>query len=311
MLTAVCMVALLFVVALVVNVGIAYTEKSQLQNGADAAALAVAQTCAKRTATSPCQAGVVDAGLQTMANSMVNGNSNDGTSAVSLAMGSGTVTATVSTVSSDGNKIVLPISGVDATVRAEAAAVWGGVRSGKPILPITFGGCELDPTTHPMNGVDRVLIAHGDLPGGGKCSAWNSSSGLNMPGGFGWLITGSDCTPTVTVDNPYAQSSTGASVPSGCKSIINVSLVGTEVLLPIFGYADGTGANGKYKIIGWGVFVLKGWNLPSNDVNPYNWTASHSVKGLYGHFIRKLTYEEGFTFGGPSEFGATGVSLSK
>jgi Flp pilus assembly protein TadG len=312
-LTAVCMVALLFVVAVVVNVGISYAEKAQLQNGADAAALAVANTCAGRATTTPCVAGVVDGPLQTLANSMVNSNSNDGSSSVILTMGTGTVTATVSTVSSDGNKIILPISGVNATVRALAAATWGGIYSGMPVIPITVGGCELDPTKYPMDGTDRVVLIHGTFDGHGsnkeiKCDSWNPEAGLNMPGGFGWLDTSDGCKPNITIDDPWVDSKTGASIPTGCGDLFTPELVGQTVLIPIFGYKDGTGSNGEYEIVGWGVFVVRGWHFPSTTVN---WPVGNGAQGLYGHFVKTVSYKDGFTMGGTTTYGASQVKLTK
>jgi hypothetical protein len=309
-LTALFAVILLIMVALVADVGLIYAEKAQLQNAADSAALAVAGECS----TDVAHCTVAD--RQPTANALANENSNDNSSKVGLTISGGVVTATTSTTSGGGNSLSLPFgswTGLSSTtVEAVAQATWGGINSGTPTLPITFGACELDPVNHPMDGVDRVLIAHGSLTNDGKCSAWNTSAGLNMPGGFGWLKTGSNCTPTITVDNPWVESSPGASTPSGCAGIINTSSVGKTFLVPIYGYANGTGASGGYKIVGWGVFVLKGWNLPANNpTNTFNWPASNSVKGLFGHFIKMLSYEDGFTYDGPPEYGATGAKLIK
>lgn len=65
--------------ALVIDVGQLYVERAQLQNGADAAALAVAKSCAG----GPCAPG--------MATQYADANASDGVSAVSLVCGSGTL----------------------------------------------------------------------------------------------------------------------------------------------------------------------------------------------------------------------------
>lgn len=299
-LTAMCMVGLLLVVALVVNMGIGYNEKAQLQNGADAAALAVAGACGVRMNTSPCTPGMNDPVLNAIANNLANGNSNDGHSGVTLVIGDGQVTATTSTLDGGSPTISMPISGANVGVQATASAAWGGVKSGTPVLPLTFGACELNP----MDGVDRVVVVHGS----GKCASWNSSSGLNMPGGFGWLAVGSGCQTLITINDPWVDSKTGASIPGGCKGLFTSALIGQTVLLPIFGFADGTGANGTYKIIGWGVFVVEGFNFPSATVN---WPTGKGTKGLFGHFVTQLTYEQGFTYGGPSVFGSVTSWLTK
>ncbi len=65
--------------ALVIGVGQLYAERAQLQNGADAAALAVARSCATGTCT-PGSAGA-----------FANANAKDGVAAVNLVCGSGSL----------------------------------------------------------------------------------------------------------------------------------------------------------------------------------------------------------------------------
>jgi len=291
------MVVLLLMVAMVVDAGMAYAEKAQLQNGADAAALAVAGDCANNTA---CTA----TGELSLAVSLANGNSNDGTSQVSLTISGGVVTSTTSTISGGNHFLSFPLAGLTGhatgSVQAVAQASWGGPKSGPTVLPVTFGACELNP----MDGIDRKIVVHGS----GKCSSWNPSAGLNMPGGFGWLDVSSGCKPNISIDNPWVDSKTGASIPGGCDGLFSPSLVGTTVLVPIFGFADGTGANGTYKIIGWGVLLVKGWNFPSTTVN---WPYGKGTKGIYGHFVKKLSFADGFTWGGTTVYGALEVKLIK
>ena len=303
--SALLSVVLLLIVAMMVDFGLVYTEKAQLQNAADAAALAVAGDCAKKIGTpGACPIDGIGTGQQSMANSLANNNSNDGSSRVALTNIGGVVTATTSTLSSGNHFLAMPLAaltGFDtAEIKAQAQASWGGIKSGSPVLPLTVGACELNP----MGGADRMLVIHGSQ----KCAAWNESSGLNMPGGFGWLTTTAGCQSSISVDNPWVDSKTGASVPSGCDTLFKPSLSGQSVLVPIFGFADGTGASGTYKILGWGVFVVKGWNFPSVT---YNWPFSNGNKGLYGHFTKEISYNEGFTWGGTTEYGAIKVKLTK
>ena len=51
---AILLVTLLGFVAIAVDVGVIYSERAQLQSGADASAIAVAQKCAKNTADTQC-----------------------------------------------------------------------------------------------------------------------------------------------------------------------------------------------------------------------------------------------------------------
>src|SRR5690349_7672370 len=60
--------------ALAVDMGAGWWEKSQLQSGADSAALSVAQACAKSTTTGPCTTAT------TVAQGIANASANDGVS---------------------------------------------------------------------------------------------------------------------------------------------------------------------------------------------------------------------------------------
>jgi len=88
--TALLMVALLGFAAVSVDVGANYAERRQLQNGADAAALAVAQESSCRTSATP----------TTTAQTLVQANVNDGlaTGSAVIDQAVGKVTATASPV---------------------------------------------------------------------------------------------------------------------------------------------------------------------------------------------------------------------
>lgn len=318
-LTAVCMVALLLVVALVVNVGMSYTEKAQLQNGADAAALAVAKTCASRATTTPCVAGVVDGPLQTMANSLVNGNSNDGSSSVVLTMGTGTVTATVSTVSSDGNKIILPISGINATVRALAAAGWGGPSAGAAAFPLTFSDCQFN-----LSGTVQLLQIHMTDPAH-DCE--RGPSGLIIPGGFGWLDQDpGQCQATVNMNagGGIVGGDTGVSPPTNCDAVLNGWIAKINagqkaiVILPVYDGVTGEGSNSLFHIRGFAAFEVLGWKFSGSGTPVVFHNTGHSppainctgaCRGIIGKFI-EYTADSGWTPGGPG-LGAHIIGLTK
>ncbi|NVM99295.1 hypothetical protein G6035_11590 [Arthrobacter sp. SDTb3-6] len=304
------MVAMLVMVALVVDVGMVYSEKGQLQNAADSAALAVAGECSKNPP--PCAAST----WQTTANTLANQNSSDGQSTVEIEIADSVVTATTSTLNNGGDSLSLPFGSwtglSSAKVEAVAQAAWGGIFSGPPTLPLTFGNCELNPDKYPLDGPDRTILLHSKS----KCSGI-TSSGINMPGGFGWLATNGTCNLIISVDQ-WAANDPGGNNP--CPDLFTPSLVGQTALVPIFGDVTGTGAGAQYKIVGWGVFLVKGWSFGAGLV--VNWPAcvnpdkaaglcSPSDTGLYGHFVKQLTYEEGLTYGGTTEYGATAVHLIK
>jgi len=117
--------------ALVIDIGAMYAERRQLQNGADAAALAVALECAKGR---PC---VSDISGNVLAAQYANGNANDGEARldnVTPNFGRQEVKVGLSTLN-DGATALPPVfgrlvardDGYDgATIQADATARWGG-----------------------------------------------------------------------------------------------------------------------------------------------------------------------------------------
>ncbi len=73
-LVAILMVVLLGSVAIAVDVGAIYSERAQLQSGADAAAIATAQKCARDAGSESCST------TSTLAGSLANQNALDGMS---------------------------------------------------------------------------------------------------------------------------------------------------------------------------------------------------------------------------------------
>lgn len=300
-LTALLMVVLLLMVAMVLNVGMAYTEKAQLQNAADAAALAAANCKAHKTCT--------ESQAQVLAGSLVDSNSNDGESDVALKFTENQVNATTSTRSGLNDFLSLPFAGItghaEGRVNASATASWGGIASGPAVLPFTFGACQVA-----IGEADSKILLHNDSDVK-KCDAWNPSSGLNGPGGFGFLQPNSSCKVAVSVD-ATTPSKPGNSMPGGCDGVLQANL-GKTVLVPIFSaFIKVTGGGpDKYEIAGWGAFVLTGWNIPSNIPKKAG-TWSGSGTGLAGHFVKILTYQEGFTYGAaPDKFDNAVAKLIK
>ena len=101
--TALLMVFLLGITAIVVDVGLIYAERFQLQNGADAAALAIAQDCAAASCSSPGETATRLAGK----------NANDGVSAATAVISGKSVTVRTSTATPDGGSGLL-LDGHDA-----------------------------------------------------------------------------------------------------------------------------------------------------------------------------------------------------
>jgi Flp pilus assembly protein TadG len=300
---AVAMVAVCGFAAISLDLGALYVERAQLQNGADAAALAVAQDCA--------DGSCVD--TTATARRYADFNANDGTAnTADPVFGTDSVTVTTSTRDQGGaGSLALsfaPVLGIDsATVDATATAGWGSPATGPAAIAMTFAPCVFK-----LNGAIQVISMHGDS--GGVSCASTSPSGKVLPGGFGWLKdTSGNCQAMVSAGSSAVVSgSTGVSLPPGCAALMT-SLGGETVLLPVYSDLDGTGASASYTIRGWAAFTLLGWNFPGLSYHNQTYAGAHckgSCKGIIGQFVSFVSLDDRFTVGGPS-LGTSVVTLQK
>lgn len=282
--------ALIGVGAIAVDVGQIYAERAQLQNGADAGALAVARSCATGTCTSG------------LANPLADANSNDGASAASVDLGvAGQVTVTTSTQNGSSsfltNLFANALNAGPVTVGATATATWGSPGSGPAALPLTFAPCQFD-----VDGSLHTILTHGSE----TCTS-DSPSGAVIPGGFEWLLTDpGKCATTVFADDPatagvldpYAKTKTGLNMPSECKPII-ASYLNTVVMFPVFSSASGEGINAKYYIKGYAAFMLVGYRFPGMSGGDLTGLGSPNA-GVRGRFVSWIA--------DPSLYGGGGYS---
>ncbi|MFD1214473.1 pilus assembly protein TadG-related protein [Arthrobacter sp. GCM10027362] len=302
---AVSLVALLGFVALAVDAGALYAERAQLQNGADAAALAVAQDCADGSCTDPHET----------ARQLVNVNANDGAATVGrLAFptsGSVLVQATSRDAATGAGALTLTFASIlgfrDVTVAAQAVAAWGNPAGGPAVLPLAFAPCVFK-----LDGPVQVISMHGDS-GGTDCSSV-SPSGKLLPGGFGWLDDPAGrCRADVDIAvNAPMRSDTGTSLPANCAPVL-ASVADQTVLLPVYGDKGGTGSGGWYAIRGWAAFQVLGWNFPGTSYRNTTYSGAQcrgSCKGLIGKFVRFVSPDEGFRTGGP-DLGTSVVTLTR
>ena len=174
-LVAIVLVAMLGVAALVVDVGLLYAERRQLQNGADAAALAVAYDCpgaggcdsstsASGTAGRHANANANDAatevtdvcgtapGLQPCAGSSAAWDcpppgSSPAPSARYVQVRTATRTGSGSSLVPNALEAVVNPGYAGSTVRACARAAYGPAQTAKASLALTISACEWDAAT--------------------------------------------------------------------------------------------------------------------------------------------------------------------
>ena len=271
---AVGLVMLLGFAALTIDFGRIYSERRELQNGADAAALAVAQDCAFGDCGS-------SADRYNTAEEYVDANASDGLAWVeNIDLDLGAQQVTVYNVTEDPggdhffDMTFAKVVGYDGlTVGADATVAWGAPKGGTT-LPIIFSLCEWEKfsgITHPPEAVidgqlpptggysrasDYVTIFfHGDSE---PCH--ESPSGQDLPGGFGWLESASGCSADIDAFG-WVGIDTGASPTSGCSVDFMENLIGEVVLIPYFDDVIGTGSNAQYHVAGFGAIYITGYHF--------------------------------------------------
>jgi hypothetical protein len=336
----VMIITLLAFGAIVVDLGSAYQERRVLQNGADAAALAIARDCG----TTGC------ADFTTTAQSLADDNADDAATNIEEICGSGTgmtacadppaipaganyVRVKTKTEDADGgDKLhfgfarVLGVS--DTTVHAHAIAVWGGPSSLTSSLPVTVSDCEfkaytLDGTvlappppylaaapypTLPF--LEKTIYFH-DTTGANPCAESEGGSGYDLPGGFGWLATSSGCLATSTTGNWFADS-TGRPPPNSCTWQLMAQEWKQVVAVPVFTQTNNlNGANGSYLVEKFAAFYLTGYSIAGQykekSVVTNTYPCSGQASCISGYFIDDSSLFTG-TVGGASS-GVTVVNL--
>lgn len=332
------MVALLGLAAFAVDVSTMYSEHAQLQNGADAAALAIAQGCSVTPATAACTSPAAEASALANANAL-----DTHTNIVSATVSGGVVDVTTQAQDSSGNNhfslVFARALGINTSdIRATARAKFGAY-SAADVVPLTFSKCESDPGF--TKGL-QFFPSHGsglDSEPGYECKV-GPSSGWELPGGFGWLnhpYAPSTCTVRVDVANPWVGSDQGGDFDATCTNTFSQwetklkAGQSVEILIPIFDVACAGDKKdpsecaaspflkSSFRIEAFAQISLRGWHLIGGGPTYYTPEASalssslklkNSDTGLFGTFIKKVTLAEAAVLGGPSTYGAVGVTLS-
>ncbi|WP_028275022.1 Tad domain-containing protein [Arthrobacter sp. I3] len=270
-LVAVMMLVLIGAGALAVDTGQIYAERAQLQNAADAGAMAAAQQCHKAGGCTVGQAMAWAAELS-------GPNSNDGATtvdSVDLSVPNQVKVVTSTRSGSNGFLTKLFASALNAppvTVRANAIATFGNKSKGS--------GFPLALSNHCFN--LSGALATGEVQKisykpGGTCTG---PSGTQIPGGWGWLDRDSPCNATTQTGTNNMGSDPGNNPPTDCATILDgwktTILAGRDVKVsfPVFDNATNQGQNGTFHIIGYATFKIWGWKFGNNHSYEFRNTAS-------------------------------------
>jgi hypothetical protein len=280
---AICMVVLIGFLAIAVDLGSIYSDKQQLQNGADAAALAIAQSCQRNPTT--CTATAASAAADKYAKANKLDGQSTGTAVLDAAHGKVQVEAD----STHANWFAGILGTPTSAIRATATATFG-VPSGGATLPLAFSLCAFKDATggwDATTGMPPVptqvvvnIVEHSCTP-----PAHNE-----VPGGFGSL-SGTNCVSTVLAGN-WVMSDSGNNGPNSCSGFDWSTVMGKAVLVPIFDAVMGTGSNAKYRIKGLAAFTITAICLGPTAHMPATMTQCPSNKRIEGMFT---SYTENLT----------------
>ena len=323
---ALILVVLLGFAALAVDAGMLYSERAQVQNGSDAAALAVAQKCAVSTSDPNCSA------TSQIAKDLANMNSIDGQgniSAVNLDLTNRKVTVTAGSQQAGGspNSVSLVFAralGINsADVLTSSTVQWGSPLTGTTPFPLTFSICQVQGQ---VGGSPQLLQAHGS---GANPSCNYGPSGAAVEGGFGWTVQNpGSCGGYIDLSVNEGGSAPGNSVPNNCASTLQkwaASISAGQdviVLLPIFNAVTGTGSGAIYHLVSFAAFKVIGWKFTGNsslpdtfrNASPYVSSAlscNGNCRGIIGTFVKYVSLADGYTLGPVNAYGATIVRLTK
>ena len=315
---AVLMVVLMGCAAIAVDVGAMYAEKAQLQNGADAAALAIANNCGN---------GACGNSTGT-AQSFANNNTNDGSSGAAVSFPTSNSVKVVTTAraagsTTDGFSLFFARAlGFNSTqIPATAVATWGTPSKGTT-LPWTVSECVYKKYLSPSQlaqlsstgnftgdpAPTHILMRYDqNVPTVDGCAAQNGY----QPGGFGWLRTDTGCTTNIDLAaNVSGQPGNHFPNATGCDSLL-ATLMDQPTLIPLFSSATGNGSNAVYSLIGFAAFKVTGYKFSGsvavNDSLAPSCTGN--CRGLQGYFLRFVSIQEGMQISGnrPNYGGATAV----
>lgn len=322
-LVALIMVALLGFAAITIDVGKLYYERAQLRNGADAAAFAVAQKCARDVTSPDCSA------TSPLAGSLANSNASDGLSnlqPVALDKVGGKVQVTVGAqeTGKEANQVSLFLARVlgfnAAEVTAGTTVQWGRPVEGPMPFPMTFSVCQVK---NDLDGSPQLLRNHG-VDANADCA---DGSVTAVPGGFGWLKSDPNiCGGRIDIRAGDAPNAPGNSYPAVCDGLLRQWITDITagkdvvVLLPVFNRVTGTGTGATYKLTAFVGFKVTGWNFSGSNTEPVSFrnkspfvtssvACDGNCRGIIGTFVRYASLADGYVLGTANDYGASVIRL--
>ena len=180
-------------------------------------------------------------------------------------------------------------------MNATATAAWGSPGGGTTI-PLIMSFCQWNFLTgsNTIYPTPEVTIY---FKGDESPSTCTGPSGLNMPGGFGWLQSpANNCSTVVTAGNQVASDPGNGNINNnGCNpaDFWDSTLGYKDLYIPVFRAFAGAGSNGSYTVFGLATFrnsrmKLKNGNGGSFATNPAPPNCAAAQRCLYGSFQKDI-----------------------
>ena len=295
---ALLMVPLIGFAAISIDVAAIYAERQQLQAGADAAAVAIAQDCGRGVCGTPAQTATDFA--------KSNLNSHDTSTATVTSLTTSSVTVKNVGVRQHWFAPVLGISSTSITTTSSVS--WGAPTAGTALLPLAFSWCEWKAQTDngAFSSTTPYTIHLSKTSGTTGCTGPSNNV---VPGGFGWLTVNSGSCNVKTTITDVLNSDPGNSMPSTCSTADLAAVRGTRVLLPVFDQSAGTGSGATYRVYGYAAFVMTGYYFGSQ--NSWNSPCGGNDRCISGYFVRFVDSSQAFTIGaGAPQLGGSIITFT-
>jgi Flp pilus assembly protein TadG len=255
--------------ALAVDVASYYSDRTQLSNAADAAALAIAADCARgscgntastASAMLTANAGAADAGDATLR-----------TPTVSV----GTRQVTVTTSADATHWFAQAVGRTSTRVTTTSRASWAPTSGGLAKFPLVISWCEyVGQMERDRNGNATIRVnATTELGGTETCVGPDGST----PVPVGYAVTNGDgnntaCGTTSTIGGTVSQFTgmytTYYRLPVSCTNAYLASLIGTTVIIPIWDRVTGPLGSQSLRVYAYAAFYVEGYDYINRPDDP-------------------------------------------
>jgi Flp pilus assembly protein TadG len=264
---ALLMVPMLGIGAIAVDVASLYSDRAQLRNASDAAAISVAVDCARNacgnTVTTATSALTANAGSADVADATLR--------TPTVAVSGRTITVTTSASQAHWFAPVLGISST--TVSATSSAAWAPTTRGRAAFPLALSWCEYKEqlADYPLTNTTSHRISS-QTPTGGSCAG---PSGQAIASGYAVMTSDASslCRTTTTIGTTVAAypGMFSYGLPPSCTDQYLASLINTDVLFPVWDQSTGSGPDLRFRVYGYAAFHITGYDIGSANPAIFGW----------------------------------------